>query len=353
MRNSLPYLAPLSLVFCLVGFAQQPAERPTKPVEKPAENPADKAAGKAAEKGLKLGTTSEAETLLDEAIVKIEALKQYRSDVRQVVEMLGYKFVAEGQYAVGPDFHMLFELKVQLSDTTGTLKEVCDGRVHWKHQQVLDTPQVVKIDLKKIREILDRPQFNKELRDQLVQRLGFSGVVPLMRGLRENQKFESFEEQTLGDVPVYVLDGHWREEAISQTAFRGQQLSLANLPPYIPNKTMIWIGREDGWPYRVRMESNKKVQGSATSLTIEFQDPQMSVELPESLFVFEPPSGLRVEDQTDSIYQQLNSFMQQMQDTAAKPRVNSSATSPLETKPKGKLQGVPDETPSKPARSQP
>src|SRR6266516_2473546 len=135
MRNPLLYLAPFSLVLSLVALAQQPAEKPTKPAEKPAENAADKAAGKAPEKGLKLGTSSAAEKLLDEAIAKIEALKQYRSDVRQVVEMLGYKFIAEGQYAVGPDFRMLFELKVQLTHTTGTVKEVCDGRVHWKHQQ--------------------------------------------------------------------------------------------------------------------------------------------------------------------------------------------------------------------------
>lgn len=285
--------------------------------------PAGKPAGKTEKPGLKFGaapTPSEAEKLLDEAITKIEALEQYRADVRQVTEMLGYRFTADGQYAVAPDFRMLFELKVQLTDTTGSLKEVCDGRVHWRSQQILDTQEIVKIDVKKIREVLDKPQFNKDVRDMMVKRLGFSGIVPLMRGLRENQSFDAHQEDILNDVPVYVLDGQWREEAISQASYRGQALSLANLPPHIPNKTTLWIGQEDGWPYKFRMESTKKIQGFMTVITLEFLNPQIGVELPESLFMFEPPSGVRVEDQTDLLNQTLNSVLQAGQDTGARSK---------------------------------
>ncbi len=333
MRNKLFCLASFSLIPCVFALAQAPGEKSTKAAGKPAqeapEKPGEKPAGKAlvtlgtkatdkpaAEGGLKLGVTTESEKLLDQAITKLEALTQFRTDVRQVTEMLGYRFTADGQYAIAPDFHMLFELKVQLTDTTGTIKEVCDGRMHWRNHKVLDTQELIKTDVKKIREVLDKPQFSKDIRDKLTGQLGFSGIVPMLKGLRDSQKFESHEEDTLDDKPVNVLHGQWREEVINQATFRGQQLSFADLPtryPFIPNKSTVWIGREDGWLHKVEMESHKKVLGTTTKITVEFLNPQIGVDLPESLFIFEPPSGIRIEDQTDTLYQQLNLILQQTQ----------------------------------------
>jgi hypothetical protein len=337
MRQTLIYLAPLLLSIC-VGAAAQPdkktgpdakASQPStsdKPAAKPAAKPFNPTKKAAAE-------DTESDKLLDETIKKIEALKQFRAEVRQVTEMFGYKFTADGQYAVGPDFRMLFELKVRLTDpdTTGTMKEVCDGRVHWRHQQVLDTANLTRTDLKRLREVLDKPQFNNELRDQLIREFGFSGIAPLLKGLRETQRFTSHKEDKLDDADVYVLEGGWKEDVIGRTVFRGQQLSMANLPSYVPSKTTLWIGREDGWPHRVRMESEKKAQGSKTVVTLEFLNPQIGVDLPESLFIFEPPSGIRPEDQTESLYQTLNTILQQQQAAPAAPTKPSGATTPPAT----------------------
>jgi hypothetical protein len=245
--------------------------------------------------------------------------------------MLGYTFTAEGQYAVAPDFHLLYELKVQLThDTTGSIKEVCDGRTHWRNQKVLDTQELVKVDIRKLREVLDKPQFNKELRDQLLQQLGFSGMIPLMKGLRETQTFESDEEDTLDGKAVRVLHGAWREAAISQSQFRGQQLSLAKLPtqfPYVPSKSTVWIGRDDGWLHKVELEGSKKVQGSVTKITFEFLNPRVDVDIPESLFAFEPPAGVKAEDQTESMVQRLNLILQQGQNSDRRPATGSDADS--------------------------
>jgi len=328
MRNKLAYLACLSMLLSAWAVPQAPVEKNTKPIGKQTDKPADqpgKSADKPAEKlagkpgdkpaegGLKIGVSTEAEKRLDEAIAKVEALPQFRCDVRQVSEMLGYRFTANGQYAIGPDYRMLYELTVQLTDTTGTLKEVCDGRFHWQNQKIFDEQQLTKLDVKKLLEVLDKPQFNKNLRDTLLKRLGFSGMVPLMKGLRDSQKFETFDEETLDDVPVYVLHGLWNETVVSQSSYRGQQLSLANLPPYMPNKSTVWIGREDGWLYKVEMESTQKIQGSTTKITLEFLDPQIGVALPDSLFAFEPPPGVKPQDQTEIMVQNLNLVLQQSQ----------------------------------------
>jgi hypothetical protein len=349
MRNKLPYIACVSVALCGWAFAQAPVEKNAKTAAKPAPKagdqsektqgrPADKPAGKASDKpaegGPKLGISSEAEKLLDAAIAKVEALPQFRCDVRQVTEMLGYRFTANGQYAIGPDFRMLYELTVQLTDTTGSIKEVCDGRVHWQNQKIFDEQQLTKVDFKKIREVLDKPQFNKEVRDTLVKRLGFSGMTPMLKGLRDSQKFETFDEDTLDDVPVYVLHGEWNETVVSQASFRGQQLSLANLPPYMPNKSTVWIGRENGWLYKVEMESTKAVQGSTTKITLEFLNPQIGVELPESLFAFEPPAGVKPQDQTEIMHQNLTLILQQSQGPRSSPGTGGTPTGTDKTKAK-------------------
>jgi hypothetical protein len=329
MRNTLPWIAPFLLFTYALAQApneknQKAADSPSNPVKaKSLDKPSDKSVDKPGSGGLKLGVPTDSEKLLDQAIAKVESIKKFRTDVRQKTDMLGYTFTAEGQYAMAPDFHLLYELKVQLTnDTTGSIKEVCDGRTHWRNQKVLDTQELVKMDVKKLREVFEKPQFNKDIRDQLVRQLGFSGMVPIMKGLRESQTFQSHEEETMDGHPVYVLHGQWREEVISQSAFRGEQLSLAKLPtrfPYVPSKSTIWIGREDGWLHKLELEGSKKMQGSVTKITFEFLNPQVEVDLPDAMFAYEPPAGVHVEDQTDLMYQRLGVILQQSQNTEKRP----------------------------------
>lgn len=325
MRITLALLAPVGLFIGSIGLVQTPPDKPSKPADSPtlglqkpkAGDKGDKTTDKSGSGAPKFGVPTESEKLLDQAIAKVEAIKKFHAEVRQRTEMLGYSFTAEGQYAIAPDFHLLYELKVQLTnDTTGSIKEVCDGRTHWRNQKVLDTQELVKMDVKKLRDVFEKPQFSKELRDQLIRQLGFSGMAPLMKGLRESQKFESHEEETLNGQPVIVFHGQWRDEVISQSAFRGQQLSAAKLNSqfqFIPNKSTLWVGRDDGWLHKVEFEGSKKVQGSVTKITFEFLNPQIDVDLPDSTFAYEPPAGVHMEDQTDVMYQRLGLLLQQNQ----------------------------------------
>ena len=339
MRNKLPYLASLSVLWAALAIGQQDSvEKTTKPAaksdekaakqEKETAKPSALATDKQTAGEVKLGVSSDAEKQLDKAIEMVEALTQFRCHFRQTTEMLGYRFSADGQYAIAPEHKMLFELKVNLTDTTGTVKEVCDGRTHWRNQKIFDEQELVKTDLKKIGEILNNPKFTKEERDQFYRGLGFSGMVPLMRGLRESLKIDIFEEETLYDLPVYVMNGQWEEKVMSQASFRGQPLSASELPikhPYIPSKITLWIGREDGWLHKVEMEGSKKVQGALTKVTLEFLDPQIGVQLPESMFAFEPPAGVKPKDQTDFLSQRLNLYLQQSPSTKT-PAGSSSST---------------------------
>jgi hypothetical protein len=339
MRKTLAWLASITLLVAAAAYAQQSTEKQssekpsseTKPTDKkatekkakPAKDKASKEKGTKEVGGLSLGKRSETDNLLDAAIDKLEGLKQYQADVRQVVEMLGYKFTGNGRYAVAPDYKMLFELKVQLTDTTGTLIEVSDGQWRWRSQKILDVPKLEKLDMKRVREIIEKPEFDKTLREQLVKQMGFGGLLPALYGIRDTIKFDNHEEADLEGTPVYLLRGHWRDEALAQVPFRGQQASASNLPWYMPSNVVVWIGRDNGWPYRIEMQSVKKAQGMPTKITLEFLNPQIGVELPESTFAFEPPTTPEAVDLSDTICKNLENVIQQAED--AKRRGGTAA----------------------------
>ena len=162
MRNNIFYSALIPLFLTGIVLAQVPAIPDSKPASRSKERTSEKPSaqdsqplGKQADGTLKLGAATESEKLLDEAIAKVGELKSVHADLRQKVEMLGYEFTAEGQYAISPNLKLLYELKVQLTaDTTGTIKEVSDGRMHWRNQKILDTQELVKLDIKKLSDVL-------------------------------------------------------------------------------------------------------------------------------------------------------------------------------------------------------
>jgi hypothetical protein len=57
-------------------------------------------------------------------------------------------------------------------------------------------------------------------------------------------------------------------------------------------------------------------------------NPQIGVELPPSTFEFEPPAGVKIQDQTETIAQRLNLFLQQTQ-------TQTKSTSPSSGSPSG------------------
>ncbi|MBI3462316.1 MAG: hypothetical protein HY000_04550, partial [Planctomycetes bacterium] len=133
-----------------------------------------------------------------------------------------------------------------------------------------------------------------------------------------------------------------REDAIGQASIRGQPLSLTNLPPYIPEKSTVWIGQTDGWPYRLKLESTKKFQGGTTAITVEFLNPQIGVELPDSLFEFQLPPGVSPLDGTEVLVQQLTSVLRQAEQATQKEKASPGSPGPNQSKPQ-----------SPPAKSQP
>jgi outer membrane lipoprotein-sorting protein len=196
---------------------------------------------------------TEAERAVDEAAKKVSALETVSADVVEKVEMLGEKFEIQGRYLKAPDRRVYLRLVVSgLPDSSGMMLLVCDGQTLWDHRQVFETniyTRFTKVD--EIVAKLKSPDLDDATRDQLTAQLGMAGPDILLLGLRKAVKFDQKESDTLDGRPVWVLRGNWRDRTGLIGPNQQPLPALAPLPSYIPSLVSVYVGKEDGWPYKV------------------------------------------------------------------------------------------------------
>jgi hypothetical protein len=326
------------LTLALVGLwpvlVRAQATTPAAP-ETPASAPAATAAP-AGPAAVVAAPPTEAEALIDAAILKIAALKRVSADVRQSVQMLGQKFMLSGKYLKDVDNRLYMKLSVSgLGNSTGTLLQVCDGKTLWDFRQVLESQSYSKLDIIPVFQKLNSPGIDPKLREQIIAQLGFTGPDTLLTGLRKVVRFDQKEEATLEGKPVYILRGTWiSREGLTNP--NGQPLSpMLDLPSYIPSIVTVWIGKEDGWPYQLELvgkvpspmltaaadnaprDANGRVIGKqAKALNVKpskielvYSNVKLNTELAADNFAFQAPATIPVADSTQELVGRLDEMI--------------------------------------------
>jgi outer membrane lipoprotein-sorting protein len=290
---------------------------------------------KAAEK-----PATDADRVIDAAVKKIAALKSVSADILQKVETLGQKFQVNGRFLKAPQRRVYLRLTVNgLADSAGTTLQVCDGKTLWDFQLVLTMPMYHKYDVVKVFEKLDSPELDAGFREEVLNRMGFAGPDILLTGLRKAVLFDQREEGTLDGVPVWVLHGTWKDRKGLLGPNQQPLADTAPLPAYVPSVVTVWIGKEDGWPYKVLLvgkpptilEDNRprdpygqpigsktsapKVQPSRVELI--YSNVKFNPNLKGAEFAFSPPPGSNVDDGTEGMLTLLDQKIRQATAKAA------------------------------------
>jgi len=331
-------LPALGLALLLTGqylLAQAPA---TPPASKAAE-PAAKAEAKPIE------PPTEAELALDEAVKKVRDLRSVSAEVAQSADMLGQRFAIKGRYLKAPDNRFRLELRVSGNGVgAGQMVQVSDGKTLWDYQQVLDASRCQTMKLDQVLKKLEAPEFNAEFREQVMGSLGLAGPDALLAGLRKAIKFDRKESASL-DVQlgkdqveardVWVLRGEWQDREALVDPRKGATLPATGpLPPYVPSLAVVWIGKQDGWPYKLQLEGRARsilthprqptsenrtpaargdggpTQDRPSRLVLVYGNVQLNPQLGGADFAFQPPEPEKVVDTTkdilDGLDQKLN-----------------------------------------------
>lgn len=274
-----------------------------------------------------------AELVIDEAAAKLGKLESCAADIDEKVDMLNEHVTLKGRYMKAPQYRTYFVLRVSgLPETSGSTFQVCDGETRWDYQSILEQQMYYKFSIKPVMERVNSPDLDPKMKGQLKEGMGFAGPEALLVGLRKFFRFEQEKEDgKLGDRAVWILRGTWKRD-IRQglTGPDQRQVSATGLlPPYIPMDATLYLGKEDGWPYKLVLVGRKPTRlldtrkegvdgrkiGSLssievidpTSITLEYTNVRLNPTLSPSEFAFQPPSNASVEDGTEMIVKQLDS----------------------------------------------
>ncbi|WP_422929795.1 LolA family protein [Singulisphaera sp. PoT] len=272
---------------------------------------------------------TEAELFLDDVIKKVAAISSVSADLVEKVNMLGQKFTIEGRYLKAPNDRFYIKLTVLgLPDAKGVMQQVCDGVTFWDFQQFFDSQYFRRLEAKPILEKIRTADIGDDLREKVMEQMGFAGPDVFLAGLRKAVRFNQKEKGDLDGKPVWILTGTWtsREGLLGPNS---QPLpAFARLPSYIPSLVKIYLGQEDNWPYKVlltgqqssivmedtrpigpdgrRIGSQALIQKPLlTTIELNYTNVKLNGTIADQEFAFQAPPGAQVEDETKRILEGL------------------------------------------------
>lgn len=276
-----------------------------------------------------------AELAIDEAQKKLAGLESCAAEVEETVDMLNRHVNLKGRYMKAPQYRVYFMLRVAgLPETSGTTLQICDGTTRWDYQAILEQRIYYKFSVKPVMERINSPDLDPRIKAQFMEGMGFAGPETLLIGLRKVFRFEQDKEDgKLGDKPVWIIRGTWRRDARQGLTGPDQRQASATglLPPYIPMDATLYLGKDDGWPYKLVLEGRRPTKlldtrkegvdgrkiGSLssievikpTSITLEYTNVRLNPKLSADEFAFQPQSAASVEDGTEMLVKQLDSYI--------------------------------------------
>ena len=253
--------------------------------------------------------------LVERSAAALSAHLSIVAKVRHRGRIYGRDVIGSGEYAQGPIHSRLmrYEIRMQVGERIVNLLQVCDDRYLWISRQLEHEPEIQRVEIDRVLGALERQVAAQPAGDlgiaNLHQAIAIGGLGQLLASLRKDFQFYDATKSQLGDVPVYVVSGKWKSEALGGFAASQPKASKPGgtmlLRPHVPNRVMLFLGADDLFPYRIEFRSIDEGAGQGDAnvaaakapdaagellLAVEFFEVQINVPLEERLFQFAPGS---------------------------------------------------------------
>lgn len=238
--------------------------------------------------------------------------------VRQRGSLYGRELIGSGDYAQGPNRSRLlrYEIRMKVGAQIVHSLQVCDDRYLWISRQLEDEPIIQRVEVDRILAAYERQAAAQPAPGdvgRMQQALAIGGLGHLLASLRKDFQFHSVAASKLGDLPVHVVTGAWKVEALSGFAASapkkkgaGRTVGGLVLRPHVPDQVVLFLGADDLFPYRIEFRRLPDGAGAVTDvnaaatqsnadpasllLALELYEVQINVPLEERLFQFAPGS---------------------------------------------------------------
>lgn len=201
---------------------------------------------------------AQARRLLARANGTLARRRSVSANLSQTIRLYGKELIARGSYLQGPTSSrwLSLDLKIKTEPSDAFVQQRCDGQSLWTLRTVDGLPTLTKVDVPRVAE-RRATQSGMPL-----PTVGVGGLVELLSGLERCFEYDAVNEAKLTRGPetlqVYALSGRWRPAMLvhwlpdQRTAIEsGQPADLTRLPPMLPDRVFVLLGRDDLFLYRV------------------------------------------------------------------------------------------------------
>lgn len=242
------------------------------------------------------------------------------ANVRQEVEMFGQRLEGTGSYQEQRSrdgLELRLELRFPLAKGPFVLMQICSGRYLWRYESYRETTRIGRIDLARVFQALEE-KGKVPKPGTLGDWPGLGGLPKLLRSLNGAFQFSAAEPAELaGGFPATRLRGNWRPEWLAgllpeQAAMikENPAVALQKLPERFPHEVLIYLGRDDRFPYRIEYWRHTEAGGatrpakSTIMAAIEFYQVVVNVPIPHERFQYDPGNSEYAEH-TDNFLEML------------------------------------------------
>lgn len=247
---------------------------------------------------------SDADKFVRESADKIEKLDHIAAQMRQTIHYPDQDIITTGTYKRGPSHRGRIELDVRSAEAVGKRIQVCDGKVAFIYEKLLDKEEVRKLDIRQILAAIERKDVPNDLRTAFTAQLPLVRPADMLRGYLNTVTFTEKKSQELGKRKAVVVEGHWKNEALQSLTGR-PNATINDLPGLTPQRVRVFFDEDTRWPLRVELFRRDAQALYKPIYILEFPDLQIGKPVPEKDFLFEVPTHLVALDLTPTILAQI------------------------------------------------
>lgn len=238
--------------------------------------------------------------LVSDTLKKLLQRQGIRAQVRQSTILHGRELHGAGTYLQGPpdSRRIRLEVTLQMDGKGGSIQQVCDGQWIWTRQQLHNSATLYRVDLERAMKIPHGGDVN-------LPRLGYGGLPRLIESLEQSWDFSAPRRGRLDDLEVLIVEGQWKPRPLkyflpdsAASIDAGDKIDFKKLPPQVPFRVQLMLGKEDLFPYRIEFHPHPAA-GEKPLVVLEFFHVELEARLNQQLFSFNPESQ-RAIDQTEA-----------------------------------------------------
>lgn len=209
--------------------------------------------------------------LLQDSRDMLLRIPAFEARMRQRVDIFGHQIVGSGSYVQAMEDGeplIRMELKLQLSNQLTSFQQIRNRRFLWTRRELPGQVILGRIDLRRLRESLEAQPSPTDA-GLTGNWLALGGLPRLLDSLANQFDFMEPRAEVVGKAaaPVWTLEGAWKPEALARIVpakrdeiLAGQAILASELPPHIPDRVTVTLGRGGAvplFPFRVQYLRSK------------------------------------------------------------------------------------------------